>query len=1723
MSATASLKASGLNISPNQLNLPDGSLTTASNVIIKRDNVIEPRRGYALYGNSFGSSSDTCDQLIGYQNRILRHYSNVLQYDDGSGNFTSFSGSYTPPADTNKIGSVVANNNLYFNTYNGVEKISVANTSQLSPAAGFITPAGGIKALDVETSLDVVVGSSSGFLPEDSAVAYRVVWATTDANNNLILGVPSQRSVIYNSLSQLLIADFNRLLSALDQVAYAGGSLLTYANNLATLGLPLTANAIQLYENILTLTDNLDTEILYADNVSVAPLQIEAAKIENGVCTVTFSSGNPSLYISVGDSIYLAGFTPTTGTLNGAQTVTVVTSTTLQFNTTATNITTFADNSGVAPLQISNVTLTGSVATINFSSGTPSAYISPGDLITLAGFTTAIGSINGQQSVITVGSNYITFNSSANNQTLADQTGGAPLQISSAAIASGVLTVTFSSGDPLNALTPAQVVTLSGFSPATGTLNGNQIITTVTANTITINTAATGTVTLTTPTIVSTVGLNSPTITGYGPVALSSPTINSNTYRNIMVPVEPTIPTPNSSLVALQTWLAAIILALQNELPAVIPSGSQTDFLLPLQLTTTANVNIEFTVPDQVTTNYFFQIYRSLNFTATQSTVLADLVPDDELGLVYEAYPTQDEINAGIIDVTDITPDTLRGANLYTNPVSGDGILQSNELPPWCIDINRFKNVVFFANTRTRHRLSFSLLGISKMVTDYNNGDTPTLGIYDAETSNTYSFVLGVNQQITVNTTNGSTLNTSGNATYFSFYSAENESLYYVWYSVGTATDPMINGGVGVKVIALSGDTATEIASKTADALSQYIFDFTISSSANHIVILNANIGYTNLPDMGNSSFTYTIIPGVGQRITQESDTFTCLPGAGLAGLYFTLNTPFNRNQYYIWYLVNGAGVDPMVTNRTGVPVNVLSGDTAANVATKTAAALNSLPDMFIASSNGSTLTVMNYAYGPATPPTVGTSGFTLVNNVPGALDVAMVNVASPAESVDGTARNLVIAINRNRNESVYAYYVSDLGSIPGQIALESRFLSVDPFYLVANNTDTGSSFSPNLSPSDTITSITVGTTSTMTVVTANPHGLANLDQVLITDTNSVPSIDGLYTINYINPTTFNIDVAVTTAGTSGAILPVVDANVSQNEVKPNRVYYSKLQQPEAVPLVNYFDVGTEDRAILRIFPLRNSLFVFKEDGLFRVSGETAPFVTQLFDTSCILIAANTVSVTNNLIFCWTRTGISAVSEAGVTPFISRPIDTAILELASANYPNFVNATWGIGYESDNSYLMATVQQPTDTVPTIIYRYSTLTNSWTTYDKTSTCGLVFLIDDKLYLGAGDVNYIEQERKTFSRLDYADRQYDNTIANNNYYGTTIKLANIDNISAGDAFVQDQTLTVYIYNSLLEKLDIDPGLGYKDYSNLAIAGGANLRTAIVALANMLDSDPNIVTHTFASSIASLSDTITNISAKNPTVITSVAHGLVNGRIISISGSNSLPVIDGDWEVTVIDANTFSIPISVTSPGTTGTFITLDNDFDDIEACYNNIISLLNIDSAVAFNNYQLITGITEFEAIILNVDPVSFDLTLNLNLDFVVGAFTTFHAIDSVVIYTPNTMGDPLSFKHIRESTIIFSDLQFTNAVLSFSTDLLPQFIDIPFNGAGNGIFGSGNGAFGQGFFGGASSAAPFRTYIPQQCQRCRFIIPKFEHVVAREKFSIFGLTMVGDAFSTRAYR
>jgi hypothetical protein len=81
-----------------------------------------------------------------------------------------------------------------------------------------------------------------------------------------------------------------------------------------------------------------------------------------------------------------------------------------------------------------------------------------------------------------------------------------------------------------------------------------------------------------------------------------------------------------------------------------------------------------------------------------------------------------------------------------------------------------------------------------------------------------------------------------------------------------------------------------------------------------------------------------------------------------------------------------------------------------------------------------------------------------------------------------------------------------------------------------------------------------------------------------------------------------------------------------------------------------------------------------------------------------------------------------------------------------------------------------------------------------------------------------------------------------------------------------------------------------------------------------------------------------TITGNTAANPTVVTtSAAHDLVTGAKVQITGSNSIPAINGTFTVTVLNATTFSIPVDLSggTAGNAGTVVA----FDDTDETFGN----------------------------------------------------------------------------------------------------------------------------------------------------------------------------------------
>jgi len=751
------------------------------------------------------------------------------------------------------------------------------------------------------------------------------------------------------------------------------------------------------------------------------------------------------------------------------------------------------------------------------------------------------------------------------------------------------------------------------------------------------------------------------------------------------------------------------------------------------QSVNSATVDITFDVPPSVTTDYFYRIYRTDLFTAPTFNDIQFLIVNDEYRLVYEsAY-----ISGTQITVNDIVPEDFRqgGTILYTNETSGEGILQANEAPPFAKDIAIYKNSAFYANTRTKYKLLFDLLGVSDLKRFGAVGDSidiTSISYLAPNTTITFSSAPGLTagQNIVITNSGAATLN-------------------------------------GIRTISsVLGNTITIIADGTgATATNASVYGSYIS--------INKGINTDSYYFVGRPEINTVTFPAYYAGIDQD---------------YFIVYSE-DDNTGYVVYFHDTAGpvvepsnieTDGKILIKVDVDVTDITGDL---IAEKVQEAIEANSYDFVISRVGAVLTVATANSGTSTDPDITTlnpiTGISTANIQNGDGEnttlgyIRLSSLPSPSERIDDTARSISRVITSNTSGDVNVYYISGPNDVPGKMVIESRLLDTTAFTLISSDALTGAEFNPD----------------------------------------------------------------ITTAATS------------ENEGKPNRLYYSKTSQPEAVPLVNYVDIGPQDKKILRIIGLRDSLFIIKEEGIYRLTGENPTnFFVTLFDNSANVTAPDScVTMTNN-IYGLTTQGVARISETGID-IISQPVKNSVSMFTSPRYLNYKTAIFACSYIEDDAFIIWFPKNPTDTTGTVAFRFNTETETWTTWTKTGNAcsAIVNPFSNKLYIGPDDDNIVEIERKDLRRIDFADRQYELSILPNSVETTVIQLTSILNITVGDALKQQQYVTAAVVERLAKKFALDAGVpntignDNKDfYRNYNIVPGDSLQVALGEIITQLNSD-------------------------------------------------------------------------------------------------------------------------------------------------------------------------------------------------------------------------------------------------------------------------------------------
>jgi hypothetical protein len=159
----------------------------------------------------------------------------------------------------------------------------------------------------------------------------------------------------------------------------------------------------------------------------------------------------------------------------------------------------------------------------------------------------------------------------------------------------------------------------------------------------------------------------------------------------------------------------------------------------------------------------------------------------------------------------DITPNALLGSTIYTAP-SQQGLINNNAPPPLCSDLANFKNFLFYADTESLHRFSFTLISVKSGASGVLDiGNTITIGseVYTAAAAEN---VASKNFKLTSGVSTASDID----ATIKSFISVVNQgsSLYYAYSA--TVSDDDLPGKVRIEARTLGASSFSVVSSNQA-------------------------------------------------------------------------------------------------------------------------------------------------------------------------------------------------------------------------------------------------------------------------------------------------------------------------------------------------------------------------------------------------------------------------------------------------------------------------------------------------------------------------------------------------------------------------------------------------------------------------------------------------------------------------------------------------------------------------------------------------------------------------------------------------------------------------------------------------------------------------------------------------------------------------------------------
>lgn len=218
-------------------------------------------------------------------------------------------------------------------------------------------------------------------------------------------------------------------------------------------------------------------------------------------------------------------------------------------------------------------------------------------------------------------------------------------------------------------------------------------------------------------------------------------------------------------------------------------------------------------------------------------------------------------------------------------------------------------------------------------------------------------------------------------------------------------------------------------------------------------------------------------------------------------------------------------------------------------------------------------------------------------------------------------------------------------------------------------------------------------------------------------------------------------------------------------ETFPGRLQWSKAQLPEAVPPVNFTDVGDALEPIYRIIVARDALWILKRDGIWRLTG-SGPDAGWRVDpvSSARLLTPRACASLGDDVAVWLDTGVHVIG-TGMTPIDAPMVSETLSDVARlirAEATPYAGAFVRCNKLEGEVYVAVPASGTAQTCAAI-YVYNANTGAWTTW-AAPTQDLVLGEAGKL-ISAGTVGWGVGLERVGTLFDCADSSYTITIVDN----------------------------------------------------------------------------------------------------------------------------------------------------------------------------------------------------------------------------------------------------------------------------------------------------------------------------------------------------------------------